>query len=169
MLQFSEPVIIERGAYKVVGAYATYEGDKPEDEGPGWQGAEQGFFSRKDEISNRVDDGVLGFLYRPHKDHPEISPDVRACFIGVEVTDLDHVPAGMSTTQYSGGKYVVVDCIGDTGGEAAQGVGEAIGMLMSKWIPAHGYTEGDACFAFSHEKAQRPPHIEMVYIKLESA
>lgn len=169
MLRFSEPTIIERGAYKVVGAYATYEGDNPEDEGPGWSGAEQAFFSRRAEITNRVDDGVLGFLYHPHNDHPEISPDVQACFIGAEVTDFDHVPAGMSTTQFSGGKYVVVDCIGDTGDEAAAGVGQAIGMLMAEWIPAHGYKAGDACFAFSHENVQRPPHIEAVYIKLEMA
>lgn len=169
MLRFSEPTIIERGPYKVVGAYATYTGDTPEDESPGWQGAERGFFSRKNEITNRVDDGVLGFLYRPHQDHPEISPDVKACFVGAEVTDFDHVPTGMSTTQFPGGKYVLLDCIGDTGDEAAAGVGEAIGMLMFDWIPAHGYKEGDGCFAFGHENAQRPPHIETVYIKLETA
>ena len=167
MLRFSEPTIIERTPYKVVGAYSTYEGETPEDEGPGWQGAEKGFFSRSSEITNRVDDGVLGFLYRPHNDHPEISLKVKACFIGAEVTHLNQVPTGMATTQFSGGKYVMVDCIGDTGDEAAEGVGKAIGMLMTEWIPAHSYIEGDACFAFSHEKAQRPPHIETVYIKIE--
>ena len=111
---------------------------------------------------------MFGFLYRPHKDHPEVSPDVKACFVGAEVTALDHVPAGMVTTHFSGGKYVLVDCIGDTGDEAAEGVGQAIGMLMSEWIHAHGYREGDACFAFSLEHAQRPPHIETVYVKIEN-
>ena len=37
MLTLSEPRIIERGPYKVVGAHCAYAGD---DEGPGWTGAE---------------------------------------------------------------------------------------------------------------------------------
>ena len=163
MLTFSEPRIIERGPYKVVGAYCTFAGD---DEGPGWTGAERVFFSRRHEIRNRTDDLVLGSLYRPHRDHPEVAEDVRACFIGAEVTDFDHVPDGMSTTQFSGGQYVIVDCRGDTQEEAAAGVGEAIGFL-SQWMPEHGYAEGDACFACSDEKAPRPPFVEQVYIKIE--
>ncbi len=109
---------------------------------------------------------MLGFLYRPHRDHPEVAEDVRACFIGAEVTDFDHVPDGMSTTQFSGGQYVIVDCRGDTQEEAAAGVGEAIGFL-SQWMPEHGYAEGDACFSCSDEKAPRPPFVEHVYIKIE--
>jgi hypothetical protein len=46
------------------------------------------------------------------------------------------------------------------------GVGEAVGAL-EKWIPEHGYVEGDACFACSHEQAEKPPYIEYVYIKIE--
>lgn len=163
MLQLSEPRIIERGPYQMVGVYCTYEGD---DEGPGWEGAHRGFFQRRHEITNRADGTVLGFLYRPHRDDPAISEGVRACFVGVEVTDLDHVPEGMATTRFSGGKYVIVDCRGDTEAEAAEGVGQAIGFLDS-WIPEHGYVEGDACFASSHERAGGPPFVEQVYIKIE--
>jgi hypothetical protein len=163
MPKLSEPKIIERGPYRVVGAYCTYEG---EDEGPGWSGASKTFYARREEITNRVDDAVLGFLYRPHKDHPEIPEDVRACFVGVEVTDLDHVPRGLSTTRFTGGKYVIVACQGDTEAEAAMGVGEGVGFL-EKWIAEQGYTEGDACFALSHESTQKPPFVEYVYIKFE--
>ncbi len=166
MLKFSEPRIIECGPYQVVGAYAAFEGN---DEGPGWQAAERAFFSRQSEIINHTDGVVLGFLYRPHKDHPEVPPAVRACFIGAEVADLQHVPAGMSATRFSGGRYVIVDCIGDTADEAATGVGDAINFLSSSWIPQHGYREGDACFSAGDMKAPRPPHVESVYIKLEPA
>jgi predicted transcriptional regulator YdeE len=163
MLELSEPRIIERGPYLVVGAYATYEGD---DEGPGWSGASKAFQARRDEITNRVDDAMLGFLYRPHKDNIGIPESVRACFVGVEVADLDRVPEGLSTTRFSGGKYVIVACKGDTEDEAAMGVGEGVGFLEN-WIAEQGYTEGDACFALSHESAPRPPFIEYVYIKIE--
>ena len=160
MLKLSEPEVIERGPYLVVGAYSTFEGN---DEGPGWSGASQAFFARKDEITNRIGDLILGFLYRPHRDHPDISGEVRACFVGVEVSDLDHVPQGLSTTTFSGGKFVIVACKGDTESEAAMGVGDGVGLL-EQWIADHGYTEGDACFACSHENAPKPPYIEYVYI-----
>lgn len=163
MLTLSNPTIIERGPYKVVGVYATIDGD---DEGPGWAAADRQFFARLGEITNRSDNAVLGFLYRPHTDHPSIAESVRACFIGVEVSDLDHVPQGMATTQFSGGQYVIVACTGDTQVEASAGVGEAIGYL-STWIPEHGYSEGDACFACSPYTANQPPYIEHVYIKIE--
>lgn len=165
-LILSEPTIIERGPYSVVGAYCTYTGDRPEDEGPGWSGAYEAFQKRRHEITNRTDDMMLGFLYRPHKDDAAIPEDVRACFVGVEVTDLDHIPAGMAVTRFSGGQYVIVACRGDVQDEAAAGVGEAIEYL-SKWMPENGYREGDACFACSHENAVRPPYIEYVYIKIE--
>jgi hypothetical protein len=163
MPKLSEPRIIEREPYQVVGAYCTFEG---EDEGPGWSGASRTFYTRRGEIINRVGDTVLGFLYRPHRDDPSILESVRACFVGVEVTDLDHVPEGLSTTRFSGGKYVVVECRGDTQDEAAIGVGEGVAFLK-KWILEQGYAEGDACFACSHENAPRPPFIEYVYIKIE--
>jgi hypothetical protein len=163
MLKLSEPKIIERDPYLVVGAYCAFEGD---DEGPGWAGASKEFFARRQEIANRKDDAVLGFLYRPHKDHPEIPESVRACFVGVNVTDLDHVPEGLSTTQFSGGIYAVVACTGDTEDEAAMGVGEGVGFL-EEWVVEQGYVEGDACFALSHEDEPRPPYVEYVYIKMD--
>ncbi len=163
MLQLSEPRIIERGPYLVVGAYCSFEGD---DEDAGWAGADRAFFARKAEIGNRTDGNVLGFLYRPHRDHPEVAEHVRACFIGVEVTDLDHVPEGLATTRFSGGTYVIVDSTGDTQAEAAEGVGAAIGFLDG-WIREHGYVEGDACFACDHEAAEAPPFVESVYMKIE--
>ena len=109
---------------------------------------------------------MLGFLYRPHKDDPGIPESVRACFIGVEVTDLDRVPEGLSTTQFSGGKYAIVECQGDTQDEAAVGVGEGVDYL-EKWIVEQGYAEGDACFALSHETVPKPPFVEYVYVKIE--
>jgi hypothetical protein len=163
MAKLSEPKVIEREPYLVVGAYCTFEGG---DEGQGWSGASKAFYARREEITNRKDDAVLGFLYRPHKDHPEIPESVRACFVGVEVTDLDHVPDGLSTTQFSGGRYAVVACVGDTEGEAAMGVGAGVGFLEG-WVEEQGYTEGDACFALSHENEPRPPYVEYVYIKME--
>ena len=164
MLTLSEPRIMERGPYKVVGVHCAYAGD---DEGPGWTGAETGFFTRRDEVKDRADDFVLGFLYRPHKDHPDVLESVKACFIGAEVSAFDHVPDGMSTTQFSGGRYVIVECRGDVQEEVAAGVGEAIGFL-ERWIPAHGYVAGDACFSCSDEKAARPPFVEYVHIKIEN-
>lgn len=160
MLKISEPIIIEREPYHIVGAYVPYEG---ENEGPGWSGAYKTFFTRKEEITNRKDDSILGFLYRPHKDHSDISEDVRACFIGVDVTDFNHVPEGFSTTQFSGGRYVIVACEGDTQDEASMGVGEGV-QLLEQWIAERGHTEGDACFACSHENAPKPPFVEYVYI-----
>jgi len=164
MLQLSEPEVISRPPYLVVGCFATYEG---EDEGPGWRGASEAFFAREGEIRNRADDVTLGFLYRPHKDDPAIDPAVRACFVGAEVTDLDHVPEGMATTRFPGGQYVVVACHGDSEGEAAMGVGEAIGMLESEWMSENGYREGGACFACSLPAEQKPPFVEYVYIHIE--
>jgi DNA gyrase inhibitor GyrI len=164
MLQLSQPKIIERGPYQVVGAYCTYVGENEES---GWTGAYRAFAERQHAINNRAGDLTLGFLYRPYKDHPDIPESVRACFVGVEVSDLKQVPLGLSTTQFSGGKYVIVECKGDTQEEAALGVGEAIGFLVDQWMPANGYTEGDACFAASQENVQKPPFIEYVYIKLE--
>jgi len=158
-----EPRVIERGPYLIVGAYCTFEG---EDEGPGWRGASEAFSARRGEITNRVGDTLLGFLYRPHRDHPEIPEDVRACFMGVEIADFDQVPEGLSTTRFSGGKYVIVECRGDTEGEAAMGVGDGI-QFLERWIGEQGYVEGDACFACSHEDEQKPPFIEYVYIKVE--
>jgi predicted transcriptional regulator YdeE len=163
MLELSEPKVIEREPYLVVGAYCTFEG---EDEGPGWSGASKTFYARREEITNRKGDTVLGFLYRPHKDDPSIPESARACFVGVEVTDLDHVPEGLSTTRFSGGKYAIVACRGDTQDEAAMGVSEGVGFLEN-WIVEQGYTEGDACFACSHEHAATPPFVEYVYIKME--
>ena len=93
MLTLSEPRIIERGPYSVVGAFGIFSGN---DEGPGWQAAERSFFACKHEIPNRTDDCVLGFLYRPHMDDPAIPAETRACFVGVEVADFGHVPAGMA-------------------------------------------------------------------------
>lgn len=162
MLSLSEPRIIERGPYQIVGAYAPFEGD----EGPGWAAADKLFFTRRAEITNATDDMVLAFLYRPHRDHPEIAESVRACFIGVEVRDLDRVPQGMATTRFSGGTYVIVECRGDTQDEAAMGVGEAI-QSLEKWVVEQGYVEGDACFSASHMNAKRPPHIEYVYMKMD--
>jgi len=158
VLELSEPKVIERGPYLVVGAYATFEG---EDEGPGWNGAAKAFYERRGEIANAIGDGVLGFLYRPHRDHPEIPDSVRACFVGVEVSDLEAVPEGLSTTTFSGGRFVIVACKGQTEGEAAMGVGEGVGLL-EKWVTDHGYSEGDACFAFSREYESKPPYIEYV-------
>lgn len=163
MLQLSEPTVIEREPYRIVGAYCTYEG---EDEGPGWSGASQAFHAQRGKIANQKGDTMLGFLYRPHKDHPEIPESVRACFVGVEVTDLDHVPEGLSATRFSGGQYAVLESRGDTEDEAAIGVGEGV-ALLEKWVVQQGYTEGDACFACSHENAPRPPSIEYVYMKME--
>jgi hypothetical protein len=163
MLKLSKPRIIEREPYLVVGSYATYEGD---DEGPGWSGAFEMFSAGRDQIANRVGDTMLGFLYRPHKDNPSIPESVRACFVGVEVTGLDRVPAGLSATQFSGGKYVVVACTGDTQDEAAIGVGQGVEFL-EKWVVEQGYVEGDACFALSHETAPTPPFVEYVYVKIE--
>jgi hypothetical protein len=160
MLEISEPKVIERGPYLVVGAYHTFEG---EDEGPGWSGASAAFFAGRDEIANQVGDGVLGFLYRPHRDHPEIPESVRACFVGLEVADLDHIPEGLSSTRFSAGRYVIVACRGDTEDEAAMGVGEGVGVL-ERWVADHGYVEGDACFALSRESEPRPPFVEYVYM-----
>ena len=105
-------------------------------------------------------------MYRPHKDHPDILESVRACFVGVEVAGLDCVPEGMSTTHFSGGKYVIVACQGDTESEVAMGVGEGVGLLEN-WIAERGYAKGDACFALSHENEPRPPYVEYVYMKIE--
>ena len=165
MATISEPTIIERGPYLVVGAYVTFEGT---DEGPGWSGASQAFLARAKEIVNRVDDKALGFLYRPHRDHDGVPKHVRACFVGVEVTDLDHAPEGMNTTTFSGGKYAIVACTGDTQDEAAMAVGEGVHSLET-WITKQGYTEGDACFACSVDGAGGPPFVEYVYMSFLEA
>lgn len=163
-LHLSDPYIIRRGPYTVVGVWAPYEGD---DEGPGWAHADAAFRALQREIVHRADDLVLGFLYRPHRDDAAVGVDVHACFIGVEVTSLEGQPQGVAVTHFSGGQYVLVDCTGDTPDEAAEGVGAAIGMLADQWMPAHGYAEGDACFAAGRENAPRPPWVETVYMKLE--
>ena len=161
MLTLTEPRLVQRDPTHVVGAYRTYVGD---DEGPGWSGAYQEFTLRRFEITNRVNDAMLGFLYRPHRDHPGIPQSVRACFIGVEVEDLCQVPEGMAATHFSGGPYVVVACRGDTQDEASIGVGEAV-ELLERWLPEHGYEEGDACFASSDELTETSPYIENVYMR----
>lgn len=164
MLKFSQPTIIEHEPFQVVGCYATFEG---EDEGPGWDGAHRAFFARESEVQDRADDLVLGFLYRPHRDDPTVPATVRACFVGVPVTSLDRVPDGMHVTRFSGGEYAVIACEGESPDEPGQGVGEAIGYLEREWMPTHGYSAGDACFAAGQEHAVPPPYVEYVYMKLE--
>ena len=159
--QITEPKIIERGPYHVVGTYAICEGDDEP-----WGEASGELDRRKSEVPNRESDTLLAFLYRPHRDDPSISEEVRSCFMGVEVTDLDHVPDGMTATRFTGGQYVTVACKGDTENEAAMAVGDAIRQL-GQWIKENGYREGDACFCFSHEDAETPPFVQHVYIKLE--
>ena len=159
----SEPTIIERSPCNVVGVYALFEG---EEEGPAWNIATRELNRRLDEIKNREGDTILGFLYRPHKDYPSVPEQVRACFMGVEVTDVTQIPDGMATTSFTGGKYAVVECSGDTELRSAMGVGGAVESL-ERWAPEHGYREGDACFTYSHEKSETPPFINYVLIKLE--
>lgn len=159
MASLSEPKVIEHEPFLIVGAYATYEG---ENEGPGWSGAAEAFHARRDEITNRKGDLTVGFLYRPHRDDPTMPEDVRACFVGVAVTDFDHVPEGLSTTRFPGGQYVIVACQGETEADAGMAVGEAVGRCEA-WIAENGYQEGDACFACSHDNAPKPPYVEYVY------
>jgi hypothetical protein len=159
----TDPKVIERGPYLVVGAYATYEG---EDEGPAWGAASGEFFRRKDEVPNRIGDAILGFLYRPHRDDPTIGEDVRAVFMGVEVSSLADLPAGLSVTRFSGGRFVTVESRAQTEGDAGMGVGDAVHTL-ERWVKEHGYREGDSCFCFSYESAPRPPYVEHVYMKFE--
>lgn len=160
----TEPEVVERGPYNIVGVYATYEGDN---EDPAWGEASQGYFSRAGEVRNRVGDTVLGFLYRPHRDDPSVAEDVRACFVGVEVADFSHVPDGMATTRFSGGRFAAVQSIGDTETDAAMGVGEAVDTL-ERWAREHGFVEGDSCFCFSHETQPKPPYTEYVHMKIEA-
>ena len=163
MLKPSEPQIISRGPYLVVGAYCTYEGD---DEGPGWSGAYAALTRCLHEVEHRPDDCMLGFLYRPHRDHPEVPESVRACFLGVEVSSLEHLPAGLASTRFSGGQYAVVASQGDTQDEASMGVGEGVERL-ARWIVEQGYVEGDACFACGRQGTETPPFVEYVYMKIE--
>jgi DNA gyrase inhibitor GyrI len=166
MLRLGEPKIIQRGPYVVVGAYCPFEG---EDEGPGWEAADRAFWPRAGEITNRADDLVLGFLYRPHRDDPAVPEGVRACFVGVEVSDARDAPPGMAITRFPGGEYVTVAFEGDSAGEAAEGVGRAIGYLECEWLAANGCVAGDACFAAGEQHAARPPYVEHVYMKIERA
>lgn len=160
----SEPIVIIHEPFQIVGVYCTFDG---EHEDAGWRGAEAAFFARLPEISNRKDSLVIGFLYHPHRDHPEIAEEVRSCFVGVDVLDLEHVPHGMSVVCYSGGSYAVVACRGNTPSEPGEGVGEAIDYLHETWMPAHGFRAGDACFACSDQQDAPPPYVEYVYMKLE--
>ena len=157
-----EPQIIERGPYLIVGAFAeSKDGDEP------WGEASEELDRRKGEIQGRVSDELIGFLYRPHRDNPAVPEHVRGCFMGVEVKDLDHVPEGMYTTRFSGGKFVLVACKAETDTAAAMAVGPAIGQLMEEWLPTNGYVMGDSCFTFSREKEPKPPFINYVQMKIE--
>jgi predicted transcriptional regulator YdeE len=159
MTTLLEPEVIEHEPFLIIGAYATYEG---EDEGPGWSVAAEAFHARRDEITDQKDDLMVGFLYRPHRDDPTIPESVHACFVGVEVIDIDHVPEGLSATRFPGGRYVIVACQGETENDAAMAVGEGV-QRCEAWIAENAYQEGEACFACSHENAPRPPYIEYVY------
>jgi len=143
-LHISEPRIVERGPYSIVGAYAICRGEEEP-----WGEASGELDRRREEIRNREGDTLLAFLYRPHRDDPSVPEEVRSCFMGVEVTDLSQVPEGMAATYFTGGKYVAVECRGDTENEAAMGVGDAVNQL-EQWIAENGYCERDACFCFSH-------------------
>lgn len=158
--RFTEPRIIERKPCFVIGFFAEYQGD---DEGPGWDGAYRAFSERRNEITNRTGTCILGFLYRPHKDHPEISHQAKACFIGVSVNSFECIPEGMKSTEFPGGNYVVMKSIADTQDEASQSVGDMVDRL-EHWIRDNGYEEGDACFAASDEADEKPPYGEYVYI-----
>jgi len=105
MRALSEPRIIERGPYKVVGAYCAYAGD---DEGPGWTGAEHGFFPRRLKIQNRTDNFVLGFLYRPHVDHPDVPESVKACFQEFDLSITNNYRFVLQSLQAAIGKLSVL-------------------------------------------------------------
>jgi len=159
----TEPEVVEHGPYCVVGAYATFEG---EDEGPAWEAAWATLEGRLGEVTNRVGDAILGFLYRPHRDDPTVPQAVRACFVGVEVTDLASVPEGMAATRFSGGRFAAVRCVGGTEDESAAAVGDAV-ALLERWVAERGWREGDSCFCFSRELEPRPPFVEHVHLKIE--
>jgi hypothetical protein len=161
-METGEPRVFERGPYQVVRVYACCRGDEEP-----WGEASEGLARRTGEIRDRVGDTLLGFLYRPHRDDPGVPEDVRACFMGVEVSNLEHVPEGMSATHFPGGEYVVVECRGDTENEAAMAVGPAIGQLGSVWLRENGCVMGDACFTCSHEHEPKPPFVEYVHMKIE--
>lgn len=57
----SEPRLITRGPYLVVGAWRAYQGD---DEGPGWAGAQAAFDALAPRIVHRADGLTLGFIAR---------------------------------------------------------------------------------------------------------
>ena len=100
MLHSANPRLSNTNPYHVAGMYCTYEGDNEE---TGWSGAYQAFNQIEAKITNRKDGMTLGFLYRPHTDHPEISQEIKACFIGVDVAGFDDVPEGMATTVFDRG------------------------------------------------------------------
>jgi len=161
--EISEPRVMECGAHHVVGTYAVFAGD---DEGPAWAAAFNELERRKHEITNRVGDTIIAFLYRPHRDDPSVAPSVRSCFIGVEAADFEHVPAGMTGTHFAAGRYVAVTCQSPTQDETSAAIGEAVEML-EQWIRDNGYRESDACLCIGHEQAAGPPFVEEVHIRFE--
>jgi len=162
-MTLSKPHVVKQGLRNIVGSYCVFEG---ENEGAGWSGSTAAFDKRKQEIRNRKGDTLWGFLYRPHRDHPEISANVMACFMGVEVVDFDGVPVGLSTTRFAEGDYVIVECKGDTSNEVDMGIGPAVGLL-EKWIKEHGYREGDeGALVCWHEKMNTPPFRQYVSARI---
>lgn len=157
----TEPKIIEHEPWDIVGMYVIAKSDHEP-----WGEAMTAFERRRADVTNRVDDIQLAFLYRPHRDDPSVPESAQACFIGFEVTDLDHIPEGMAATRFSGGRFVMVECCGDTEDAVAAAIGDVIRRLET-WIPEHGYTEGEACFCLNHEYAKTPPFQWDVYIKIE--
>ena len=131
------PYIVKQGARTIVGCYSVYEGENED-----WAGAAAAFNQRKHEIKNRKGNAVWWFLYKPHRDHPEVAASVKACFQGVEVADPSEVPAGMSATRFAAGDYVTIECQGATEAEAAGGVVPAIGVL-DKWFKENGHERGE--------------------------
>ncbi len=154
-MMLAVPQVAKQEPRCIVGCYCTFEGD---DEGPGWSGAHAGLMGRIHEIPNRIGDARWWFLYRPHKDHPEISPDVRSAFGGVEVPDFTMVADGLSTTRFAGGDYIFVEIIGDSENEAGEGVGPAV-QAVEDWLRAHEFGEGDeGALVCEHESVSTPPH-----------
>ncbi|MCW5942379.1 MAG: GyrI-like domain-containing protein [Fimbriimonadaceae bacterium] len=158
----TQPRLEQTGPFRVVGCWCAFDG---EDEGPGWTGAHGAFFPRIGEVADREGDLVFGFLYRPHKDHPEVAPSVRACFVGVGVRPEARVPPGMCESAFPEGTYVAVESVADDMGEAAEGVGEAV-AACNGYAEANGWREGDACFAVAHGDEPKPPYREIVMMHL---
>lgn len=123
-----EPTIIAQGEMMLVGMA---------DEGRDIHGLWMRFLAREGEISH----AMPGAAYEVHTHAPDATPtQLQECFVGVQVTSLEEVPAGMVVKRLPAAHYAVFTHRLANGGYTGANAAMNAWLHTGPYHPAHNYS-----------------------------